>query len=206
MKKIIFQAFTLVELIIVITILSVLATVAFISYSWYSMQARDSVRLADIKTVYFGLNYYQTKNSKVPEANNYAEIQISGSTISKQSNLSIEILNVIWMWTQIFDPKTSEEYTYVTDSNNIAFQVAGFLEKDDKTYALDNQSYANNEENLFYSKWKWIWIIKDNSWDLVHKVVTTFNLNDALWDITVYFSRGNKFTGTWPELVVELQN
>jgi prepilin-type N-terminal cleavage/methylation domain-containing protein len=77
MKYLSKKAFTLVELIIVITILAVLATIAFTSYIGYSMQARDSVRLADIKTVYFGLNYYQTKNSKVPVANNFAEIQIA---------------------------------------------------------------------------------------------------------------------------------
>lgn len=198
------NAFTLVELIIVITILAVLATIAFTSYIWYSMQARDSVRLADIKTVYFGLNYYQTKNSKVPVANNFAEIQISWNTISKQSDLWLEILSVIWMWWEVIDPHTSEKYTYVTDDKYTKFQVAWFLETDDPSYVFTNNVYAS-DENLFYSKGKYLGVIKDNSWDLVHKVVTTFNLNDALWDITVYFSRGNMFQWTWPELITHMQ-
>jgi prepilin-type N-terminal cleavage/methylation domain-containing protein len=198
------RAFTLVELIIVITILAVLATIAFTSYTWYSIQARDSVRVADIKTAYFWLNYYQTKNSKVPQANNFASIQISWNTISKQSDLWIEILSLIGMWWNILDPKTFEQYTYVTDVNNINFQVAGFLEQEEILYSPHNFSYAN-DENLFYSKWEYLWVIKDNSWDLVHKVVTIFNINDALWDVTAYFSQGNMFQWTWPELVAELQ-
>lgn len=204
MKKYYQKAFTLVELIVVITILAVLATVAFVSYIWYTTQARDSVRLSDIKTVYFGLNYYQTKNSKVPVAANPALIQISWLTVSKQSDLWPDILGVIWVATQTVDPKTKEKYTYVTDKNNIKYQVAGFLEIDDPSYALSNNVYAN-DWNLFYSKWSYIWVIKDNSWDLVHRVVTTFNIDDALWNITAYFSKWNNFTGTWPELVIEMQ-
>jgi prepilin-type N-terminal cleavage/methylation domain-containing protein len=45
------KAFTLVELIVVITILAVLSTIAFISFQGYTMSARDSVRLADIKSI-----------------------------------------------------------------------------------------------------------------------------------------------------------
>jgi prepilin-type N-terminal cleavage/methylation domain-containing protein len=44
--------FTLVELIIVITILGILATIAFISFQWYTKDARDWVRISDIKSIY----------------------------------------------------------------------------------------------------------------------------------------------------------
>jgi prepilin-type N-terminal cleavage/methylation domain-containing protein len=52
MKKILKNAFTLVEMIVVITIIAVLATIGFTSFTGYNVQVRDSVRLSDIKTVY----------------------------------------------------------------------------------------------------------------------------------------------------------
>ena len=45
------KAFTLVELIVVITIISILGTIAFISLQWYNIDARNSNRVTDIKSV-----------------------------------------------------------------------------------------------------------------------------------------------------------
>lgn len=196
--------FTLVELIVVITIVAVLATIASNSYLWYTIKARDGVRLSDMKTIYTGINVYRAKNWKVPAAKNPTHIQIAGETVQFQSDLEKQILGTISVTQGTVDPKTNEMYTYVTDNRNINYQVGAFLERDDSSYALVSNTFAE-DETYFYSKgWK-LWIIQDNSWDLVHNVVTTFNVTDALWDITVYISRYNKFTGSWPEYIESLK-
>lgn len=204
MKYNIKKAFTLVELIVVITIVAVLATIASNSYLWYNLKVRDSVRLSDIKTVYTGVNVYKAKNWKVPAAKNPTNIQIAGQTIQFQSDLEEEILGTISVTQGTVDPKTNEKYTYITDNRHINYQVGAFLERDDDSYALISNTFAE-DESFFYSKWWELWIIQDNSWDLVHRVVTIFNLTDALWDITVYISRYNKFTGSWPEYIESIK-
>lgn len=60
------SAFTLVDLIVVITILAILGTIGFISLQGYSVNARDSVRIADTKSFIKALNIYQTKEGEVP--------------------------------------------------------------------------------------------------------------------------------------------
>lgn len=204
MKKILKNAFTLVELIVVITIIAVLATIGFISFTWYNVQVRDSVRLSDIKTVYTWVNVYKAKHWKVPVAVNQTEIQIGWETIQYQSNLEAWILGQVSITQWMVDPKTKELYTYVTDKNSVTYQVWAILEIDNPDYAFWNTTYALHE-NLFYSKWWRIWIIEDNTWSFVHKVATVFNLDDAVWEVTAYFYRWYKFTWTWPELINEMQ-
>ena len=45
-------AFTFVELIVVITILSVLATIWFVSLTWYSQEAKDATKTADLVNIW----------------------------------------------------------------------------------------------------------------------------------------------------------
>ncbi len=45
-------AFTLVELIVVITILTILSVIAFVSVGNFSSNARDSIRISDIKSLH----------------------------------------------------------------------------------------------------------------------------------------------------------
>lgn len=203
MKLIYKKAFTLVELIVVITILAVLSTIAYSSFVWYSTWARDSVRLADIKTVYTGLNYYQTKNSKVPPTENWADIIVWWNVIQYQGNLWRATLWKIWVNDYLVDPSTKELYTYITNRALTKHQVAGFLEIDDPSYVKNKKVFANTDRT-FYAKGESMWVIKDNSWDLVHRVVSSFNVDAALWNLTCYFDRKNKFQGSWTELAIEM--
>ena len=205
MKKLYQKAFTLVELIVVITILSVLATIGFVSYLWYTTQARDSVRLADIKTVHTWLNYYHTKNSKVPPTENAAAIIVWWETIQYQWDLWRITLWKLWVNDNLVDPTTKQKYTYITNANLTKHQVAGFLEINDPSYVYMNTAFAD-ESKTFYAKWDSIWVIEDNSWDLVHRVVSSFNVDAALWNLTCYFDRRNKFEWTWTQLAQELSN
>jgi prepilin-type N-terminal cleavage/methylation domain-containing protein len=70
------KAFTLVELIIVITILAILATIAFVSFKSYFGNARDSVRVSDIKTIHNGLSLLKVKTDIFPKPENPLEIKV----------------------------------------------------------------------------------------------------------------------------------
>lgn len=192
----------MVELVLVITILSVLSTIAFLSFSQYTVWARDSVRLADIKTIYTGLNHIQIKNWSVPAPENFAEIKILWETIQKQGDLWPGVLAQIWVSVDTRDPVTQELYIYITNKNQTKHQVGWFLELNNPSYAY-NTVYA--KEKIFYGQWERMWIIEDTSWDLVHKIVTSFNIADAIWNLTCYFDSDNIFVWTGPELVNIMQ-
>ena len=69
--------FTLVELIVVITILAILWTIAFISLQWYSSQARDSKRIADIQNIKTSLELFSINTWKYPIPDNKQEVSYS---------------------------------------------------------------------------------------------------------------------------------
>jgi prepilin-type N-terminal cleavage/methylation domain-containing protein len=64
------QGFTLVELIIVVSIIAVLSSLAFMSLSGETAQARDSKRVADIKTFEDSIATSNGKNKKIDFTNN----------------------------------------------------------------------------------------------------------------------------------------
>jgi len=68
------QAFTLVELIVVITILAILWTIAFISLQWYARDARDSVRISDMKNIEKALELWYLNKWKYTDPTNWVSI------------------------------------------------------------------------------------------------------------------------------------
>jgi prepilin-type N-terminal cleavage/methylation domain-containing protein len=77
-------AFTLVELIVVITILAIMATIGFISLSGYGENARNSVRISDIRTIEKTLSFYDVSNDKFPLPDNAVTLTSSGEIIGYQ--------------------------------------------------------------------------------------------------------------------------
>lgn len=67
MKK---KAFTLVELIIVVTILAILATISFSSFGWYAWEARDSLRISDLKSISKAFEIWIASWNKLPNPDN----------------------------------------------------------------------------------------------------------------------------------------
>lgn len=67
MKK---KAFTLVELIIVITILAILATISFLWLGWYAWEARDSLRISDLKSISKAFEIWIASWNKLPNPDN----------------------------------------------------------------------------------------------------------------------------------------
>jgi len=108
--------FTLVELIVVVTILAILGTIWFLSFQWFSRDARDSVRLSDIRVLKNVLSLYHIKNLYYPEPTNPVQITYSWATIwtqwtfwedTRKSMSSRQNISKIPK-----DPLTKNEYTY----------------------------------------------------------------------------------------------
>ncbi|MGB3945999.1 MAG: type II secretion system protein [Candidatus Saccharimonadales bacterium] len=61
------RGFTIVELLIVIVVIGVLAAITVIAFSGIQNKARDSGRLADMKTIIKALETYKTNNGIYPD-------------------------------------------------------------------------------------------------------------------------------------------
>ncbi len=125
------RAFTLVELIVVITILAILWTIAFISLQWYSKDARDATRTADLNNIKTSIEIYSLQTWKDPIPDNYSTITYSGWT---------EKVWYQWVvWDQVttnlkslhekpLDPLTNEPYVYSTTNSYNEYEVLALYE------------------------------------------------------------------------------
>ena len=147
------KAFTLVELIVVITILAVLATIAFISFQWYAASSRDSVRLADMKSMEKVNTIFKQTTGKYPIPNDNTSITYSWSTAWMQW--------VFWQnsyWDMISmsnvptDPLTQLPYAYSVTAARQEYQMATVLENT-VSLNLNSQIYAWDQIANVYIKW-----------------------------------------------------
>ena len=119
------QAFTLVELIVSITILSILGTIAFLSLQWYSQDARNSTRLADLWSIESSLELYQTKTSKYPKPSNSFEVTYSWAVAWYQWNFWESALTNLWNLSKTpVDPLTGNLYTYSVTNSFWEYELA----------------------------------------------------------------------------------
>ena len=161
------KAFTLVELIVVITILAILWTIAFISLQWYSKDARDSTRLADLKSIEKALEFQLLKGSKIPQPDDFVEITASWTIISYQWYAWDGVLWKISVHWKGKDPLDDIYYTYLTDTNFSNYQLMWFLEWWE--LISYNNSILNQTKAVNYSerhplvRWKPLWIIVNST-------------------------------------------
>lgn len=66
------KGFTLIELLVVIAIIALLATLAIISLTTAQRKARDTKRIADVKSVQSSVELYFSDNAAYPTAATYA--------------------------------------------------------------------------------------------------------------------------------------
>ena len=64
MKKLNLKGFTLVELLVVISIISILASIVIVGTNGARIRARDTRRLADVKSIQNALDLYFNANKK----------------------------------------------------------------------------------------------------------------------------------------------
>lgn len=124
--------FTLVELIVVITILAILWTIAFISLQWYSLNARDWVRISDMKNIAKWLSLQYAKIWVYPKPEKASTITASWLTIRYQWLAWANVLSFAWLWNLSQwggrDPKSLEYYTYITDWRMSQYNIVGYFE------------------------------------------------------------------------------
>ena len=140
------KAFTLVELIIVITILAILATIAYISFQWYTKDARDWVRISDVRQIYNWLSIYKVQTEKTLLPDNYINIQSWTTTISYQWYAWANVLRGLRIsWWQ--DPATKDYYIYTTDVNTKKAQLMTYMETSDKDIQYLSLNNIKNKQN-----------------------------------------------------------
>ena len=196
------KAFTLVELIVVITILAILWTIAFISLQWYAKDARDSTRLADLKSIEKALEFQLLKGSKIPQPDNHVEITASWTTISYQWYAWDWVLWKISVHWKGKDPLDDTYYTYLTDTNFSNYQLMWFLEWWE--LISYNNSILNQIKAIDYSerhplvRWKPLWIIVNSTTKEPLQVIWSWvDIVNTTEEYDVYFADNSKLTWTW---------
>jgi len=125
------KAFTLVELIVVITILAILWTIAFISLQWYSRDARDSVRIADISNLKRTLELFQTTKWIYPEPTSWVAVTYSWAEVWTQWTIWDSVItNLDKLNKKPTDPLTGNEYTYSRLNTKKEYEMWAIMEWD----------------------------------------------------------------------------
>ena len=122
--------FTLIELIVVITILAILWTLWFMSFQWYTMNARDSVRISDIKLIEKSLGVYVSQQSKYPLPDNYFTIEAQWQIIWYQWVVWIDVSRSIDITSIPKDPSLDQDYSYSLDKDNLKYGIFAFFESE----------------------------------------------------------------------------
>ena len=115
------KAFTLVELIVVITILAILWTIAFLSLQWYSRDARNSKRTAELEMIEKSLALFYTNKWFYPDSNNPTNITYSWTTAWSQ-------------WTFLSKPKLTNRINKQTTNGSINFNRICLLNNKSKKW------------------------------------------------------------------------
>lgn len=139
------SGFTLVELIIVITILSVLWTIWFVSFQWYTKNARDSSRLANLKSIEQGLTLYKSKTWNYPNPDNKVNGVFEWNTLFYTWEVWEFVSSTIWSTWVPVDPSTQETFLYWKSSNWQYYQLVSFQEWKVAYNQFVNNAYADSK-------------------------------------------------------------
>jgi len=153
------KGFTLVELIVTIVILAILWTIAFISFQWYSKNARDTQRIADINHVEKSLWLFVVNTWFYPNPDKSKDITYWGWTAWIEWTLWDTVLkNIDKVSKTPLDPLTWNEYTYSITPSKTEYQIGAISEVGwialnsiftDKIYAADLS------KAVAYMKWNY---------------------------------------------------
>ena len=150
------KGFTLVELIVVITILAILGTIVFISLQWYSENARDSRRVADINNIKKALELFVLNTEIYPMPDEVWAASYSWAEIYYQwvlwanvtQNLSRNLKGVPR------DPVTEDPYIYSVTENQFQYEVTVVYESS-IWYSPVPQTHADLSEWIVAIGWNY---------------------------------------------------
>lgn len=198
------KAFTLIELIVVITILAILGTLAFVSFQWYYSEARDAIRVNDLKSIHKSLSLYKIEGKPLPRGENMYEVSWSGTLLFRQWNLSKRDLSNLGISNGWIDPLTQEAYIYAMDDKTSKYQLGAFFENYIAKKTIVKWAFANNQNKFLQVKGDKLWIVLDTTNN------TPINENiDLLKDnknVVVYLSQNDIYTWTGQILNKALPN
>ncbi len=189
--------FTLVELIVVISILSILGTIAFISLWSYSINARDSTRFTDIKSIEAVLENAVVQRWLYPIPTNPVDIVYSWWVVFRQWTFwKATHMQVTDLSKKPVDPLFEREYTYSISSTKRSYNLSRIQEWDSVSYNLPtNKALAETATREIVARvsWKYNWQIVHTStwWKVYVFAVPTLILTD-LWDKQI-LNLTNKF-------------
>ncbi len=173
------KAFTLVELIVVITILAILATIAYIYMNNYNTDARDTVRITDLKNIQKSLDVYFIKEWNYPEPSDKINITYSWATTWIQGSFWNNTIKKIWIISTVpLDPLTKNPYSYSITNQKIEHQLWAALEwknpkKADFESMIINKVYASKDALNTYIIWNYNWkIVRFSTWWLDYIITT----------------------------------
>jgi len=161
MQKIKKSAFTLVELIVVITILAILWTIAFISLQWYSRDARDATRTADLWNIKTSLELFSLKTWKYPSPDNFSTITYSGWTEDVWYQWvvwDIVTTNLKSLNEKPLDPLTNDPYTYSVTNSYKEYEVLALYEWSVAYNPIINQTNAATTTLTPKIVWNYNWV------------------------------------------------
>jgi len=164
------KAFTLVELIVVITILAILATIWFVSYSTYISLSRDTNRMSTIAELSKALEIYWWLYT-LPLPEDYVSVKVNWETIAYQWQIWESILEKINFENWWLDPKSKDYFSYYLTKNKKEFQILAFLEEEQKTSSIINNTLATDYSVFFpYVSWQKLWILLDTNNTPINKI------------------------------------
>ncbi len=131
MKKII-TWFTLIELIVSILVLTILTTISIVIFQWYTLHARDALRISDILNTKTSLWLYFMENASFPLPDNWYNVSYEWDLLWVQW--------VFWdnVWADLsqslvkkpIDPLTNTEYIYSVSNLQEEYEILVLYESD----------------------------------------------------------------------------
>jgi prepilin-type N-terminal cleavage/methylation domain-containing protein len=141
--------FTLVEMIIVVTIIAILAAVALVSFSGETINARNSKRFSDLKSLQTGISTSLAKNYNLRMGVN-EKVKTNIGNIVPLRGASLELVKEKSFSSKLFPSIPQDPYNqpyviaYLTPE---IYQIYAVAEREDKSrYALINGSFKNGIE------------------------------------------------------------
>jgi len=176
-------AFTLVELIVVITILAILWTIAFISLQWYSRDARDSTRTADLWNIKTSLELYTLKTWKYPKPDNFSTISYSWWIVWYQWKVWDQVTtNLKSLNEKPLDPLLNTPYIYSVTNTYKEYEVLALYEWSVAYNPIINSANAATTQLTPKVVWNYNWVFLKTS---NYIIPTPSIITSESWDITL---------------------
>ncbi len=200
MYKINKNAFTLVELIVVITILSILWTIWFLSVQNFALNARDSVRNVDIKTIKKALAHNYIHSWNYPTPTNQVDITIDWYTTWIQWVIWPSVRQALNTIDKVpVDPLYWHQYSYSITPNRREYEIWWVLESPlTTTYLVPNTYAAENHTAIISWTYNWLLITaKSWTWNFIVTSPSIISIQTSNPDfLTIVWSNQLAFNGT----------